>query len=794
MIGQRVSHYKILDELGSGGMGVVYKAHDAKLNRTVALKYILPRIMEKKENIEKFIHEAKAAASLSHPNICTVYEIDKKHERTFMAMEYIEGSSLRELRKKGPLEIEKALDIAVQITEGLQEAHEKGIIHRDIKSSNIIVTKKNQVKIMDFGLAKIASDSDLSETKAIKGTVSYMSPEQATGGSIDYRTDIWSLGVVLYELFSGVLPFDSTHEQLVLHSILNEDPLPLTQLKKDIPKELEIIVKKCLKKNPNHRYQDVGQVKEDLLGLKPEIRGDILPSKNRGVIRSHNQLVKRYIAPLAFIVGALILTSGYFVFDWFGSSHKLKESIAVLTFESVVPKKADEWLCLELTKGMISRLQESCPELRVVSNASIQKYQSPYDIGKIGHELKVRYILDSKFQKEADKVKISSELISVKDERHLGDYNYEPKMENYRAVEDEMARNVVKDLGLYFTESGLVVSRERESEKIQANMLYQEGMKILEQRSSVDDWISKALNKFDQAIEIDPDFALAYWGKGVVHEACYVDTNKKENLVKMMEFFEKAHDKNPDLAEANLSMGWANFYQEDLNKAYKSFKKALEISPSDTLVITDAGSFLNSIGLYRSAIKLFSKAIRVEPSNLRAYLIKSSCHWNIGEFEKGLETIQKRYEIEKDNVQVHLLSARNYIMMGQFLQVENELNKVMKLNPKSGKSFLEVYRALFWAKKGQKDRALNLIKDIEDQYTIPITCVYSLLGMKDEAIDNILYGIEHGLQKSQSYLYSFPILNSNPCYDNLRDDPRFIEILKKQKKIYKRYMRRYGDL
>ncbi|HZX11369.1 MAG TPA: protein kinase [Acidobacteriota bacterium] len=798
MIGQKVSHYKILDELGSGGMGVVYKAHDTKLNRTVALKFILPKIIKKRENVKKFIREAQAAASLSHPNICTVYEIGEQDENTFMAMEYIEGPSLRELAKKGPLELDKALDFAVQITEGLQEAHERGIIHRDIKSSNIIVNRKNQVKIMDFGLAKIKGDPELSETKAIKGTVSYMSPEQATGGDIDHRTDIWSLGVVLYEMFSGILPFESTQEQLVLYSILNQSPVPLREQKKDIPIELERIVKKCLKKNPNQRYQDIGQLKEDLMSLKQKIKGGTISYKKGTVIRSQSQRVKTFIALSVLVMAAVVLVGGYFVFDWFESPVKLKKSIAVMPFEGVVPERDDESLCFTLTKGVIDRLQESCPELRVVPFPSVERYKGPIgNIDKIGHDLKVQHILYSKVLQEAEKVRIFSDLISVKELRTVKNYIHESELEDYSVIEDQISKSVVNELGLYFMERGLIKSRKRESEKIEAALLYQEGMKALEQKSqfkSFNEWFSEAMNKFDQALDIDPNFALAYWGKGAVYEASYVENNQKEDLMQMMNFFKKAHDLSPDLAEANISMGWANFYQGDLNKAYKSFKKALEISPHNSLVITDVGSFLYSIGLYRPAIKLLSRAIRIEPSYLRAYFLKSSCHWYLGEFEEGLKTIEKRYAIEKENFYIHLLYARFLIMLDQFTQAEKELNEVLKMNPNFDKSSLDLYRALLWTKKEQKDRALELIKNIDDQHLLTITCVYSLLGKKDEAIDNILFGIENGFKMEQAYLYSFPILSNNPCYDNLRDDPRFIEILEQQKKEYNKNMKKYGDL
>ncbi|MGM0467071.1 MAG: tetratricopeptide repeat protein, partial [Acidobacteriota bacterium] len=292
-----------------------------------------------------------------------------------------------------------------------------------------------------------------------------------------------------------------------------------------------------------------------------------------------------------------------------------------------------------------------------------------------------------------------------------------------------------------------------------------------------------------------------YWGKGAVYEACYVETKQKEYLVQMLNFFKKAHDLNPNLAEANISMGWAYFYQEDLDKAYKYFKNALKIKPRDHLVISDAAQFLVSIGLVKPALKLFSQAIQEEPSYMRAYRLKSIAHWSIGEFEEGLKTINERQETEKDDFHIHLLSARSLIMMDQFTRAQEELDEInriwtdsLKLEPGEQKSSFEPTLALLKAKKGQKDQALELIKDVENQHILPITCVYSLLGMKDEAIDNIRYGIEYGFQKNQSYLYPFPLLQSNPCFDNLREDPRFIEISEQQKKRHKQYMKKYSDL
>jgi len=264
MIGKIISHYKILEKIGEGGMGVVYKAEDTKLKRTVALKFLPKELTADPEAKERFVQEAQAAAALDHPNIYTVHEIDKAEGQTFIAMTHIKGESLKDKIAAGPLNIDQALNIVIQVAEGLQEAHEKGIVHRDIKPANIMLTAKGQAKIMDFGLAKLSWGVDLTKTTTIMGTAAYMSPEQAKGEEVDHRTDIWSLGAMLYEMLTGERPFKVMHDQAVLYAILNEDPVPITGIRKDIPQELEKIVKKALEKNPKKQYEDMDTMLADL--------------------------------------------------------------------------------------------------------------------------------------------------------------------------------------------------------------------------------------------------------------------------------------------------------------------------------------------------------------------------------------------------------------------------------------------------------------------------------------------------------------------------------------------------
>jgi serine/threonine protein kinase len=276
MIGKTISHYKILEKIGEGGMGVVYKAEDSKLKRTVALKFLPQELMRDKEAKERFVQEAQAAAAIDHPNICTVYEIDASEGQTFISMAYLEGQSLKERIASGPFELENVLNIAIHTAEGLKEAHENGIVHRDIKPANIMLTKKGKVKIMDFGLAKLSWGVDLTKTATIMGTVAYMSPEQASGEEIDFRTDIWSLGCVLYEMLAGQRPFKSTHDQAAIYSILNEDPEPIASFRKALPVGFEMILHACLQKDPRNRYRDMDSLLFDLRSLDLDDETQIL--------------------------------------------------------------------------------------------------------------------------------------------------------------------------------------------------------------------------------------------------------------------------------------------------------------------------------------------------------------------------------------------------------------------------------------------------------------------------------------------------------------------------------------
>ncbi len=369
MVGKTISHYKILEKLGEGGMGVVYKAEDTKLKRTVALKFLPQNTFAGEEEKNRFIREAQSAASLEHSNIFTVYEIDEADGQIFIAMAFIDGESLKEKIEKGPMKLKEAVNIACQVCDGLYEAHEKGIVHRDIKPANIMITSKGQVKIMDFGLAKAVGRSRLTKTKSSMGTVAYMSPEQTNGEDVDSRSDVWSLGVVLYEMISGQLPFKGDYEQAILYSVMNEDAESLTSLRPGVPLGLQRVVEKALAKNPEERYQNVDEMLVDLRIVGNELESG---TKKTAVPKRNRKINKKVvvIAGAAFLV-LILMALGYIFLV--GSSQTF-DSIAIIPFTNDSGNPDMEYLSDGITESLISKLSR-LSDLKVMSRHSVFRFK-----------------------------------------------------------------------------------------------------------------------------------------------------------------------------------------------------------------------------------------------------------------------------------------------------------------------------------------------------------------------------------------------------------------------------------
>ena len=457
MIGKTISHYKILEKLGEGGMGDVYKAEDTNLDRIVALKFLPMEMTRDKDMKTRFIHEAKAASALDHPNICTVFEVGETEEgQLFISMGYYEGETVEEKIKHNPLEIDEALDITIQVAQGLDKAHKKKIIHRDIKSANIIITKDGTVKIVDFGLAKLAGQTRVTKDGSTLGTAVYMSPEQTLGKEVDLRTDIWSLGVVLYEMLTGLIPFKGDYEQAVVYSIMNEEQKPPTSLRTGVPMELERLVNKALAKDPNERYQHLDEFIVDLKHVKKEPEKE----KTEAQVPPPPTLADQIPAwkkPIPIVVSAfvLIVMVGVLLNSIFNNPEpevvpvipqiNLK-SIAVLPFTSIDRTEEGEIFCDGMHDDILTQIAK-IGDLNVISRTSVMRYRdTDKSMKEIAKELGVGTILEGSVRRVGEKVRIVAQLINAKTDNHMWAETYDRDYADIFAIQTDVAENIASAL------------------------------------------------------------------------------------------------------------------------------------------------------------------------------------------------------------------------------------------------------------------------------------------------------------------------------------------------------------
>ena len=429
MLGKTISHYKILEKLGEGGMGVVYKAQDTKLDRIVALKFLPKHLLCDGEAKTRFEHEAKAASALDHPNIATIYEIDEAEGECFISMAFVEGKSLKELLKEKTLSLKEVLDIAIQIGEGLNAAHKKGIVHRDIKSENLMLTNEGLVKIMDFGLAKLKGITNLTKDGSTLGTAAYMSPEQAKGEEVDNRSDIFSFGVVLYELLTKQLPFGGEHPAAIIYSIINEQPQPVARYNNQVSSELERMVFKTLAKDKEERYQHIDDLLADLRHEKKSLEYVKTAVTTQPAVPP--EVAKKRVVPLlaGIVVVLLLLVSYLAFFKQKGMvTVKGKPSVAVLYLQNLSENKGDEYFSAGMTEDIITQLSK-IGGLLVSSRSDIEQFKNKaINLKEVADKLKVNYVIEGSVRKYGDKIRITCQLIKASDGFHVWADSYDRQM------------------------------------------------------------------------------------------------------------------------------------------------------------------------------------------------------------------------------------------------------------------------------------------------------------------------------------------------------------------------------
>jgi len=746
MIGKAISHYKILEKLGEGGMGVVYKAQDTKLKRTVALKFLPPELTRNPEAKERFVHEAQAASALDHPNICTIHEIDEANDRTFIVMACIDGPNLRERVQAGSLKLDEALDIAIQVASGLQAAHEKGIVHRDLKSANIMITSQGQAKIMDFGLAKSSSQTTITRTGTTMGTPAYMSPEQTRGEQVDHRTDIWSLGVVLYEIVTGQLPFKGDHEQAVIYSILNVEPQPMTSLRTGVPMELERIVNKTLAKSPGERYQHVDGLLVDLRLLKKE-----LESRETQTILTKD---------------------------------KPSPSIAVLPFTNLSADKEQEYFCDGMAEEIINALTH-IEGLRVVARTSAFAFKGKHvDIREIGKKLNVGAVLEGSVRKAGSRLRITTQLVNVSDGYHLWSEKYDRDTgklccpEDIFAIQDEISLAIVDKLKIKLLRKEKAALVKRYTDDLEAYSLYLKGRYHWNKRTP--EGLKKAIQHFEQVIERDPSYALAYAGlaDSYILLAEHSLLPPKDAFPRAKAAVIKALDIEETLSEAHTSLAFIKTLSDwDWMGAEKEFKQAIEFNPGYATAHQWYAEHLTMTGRYAEAIAEFKRAQELDPLSLIIGVASAvTLFCGTRRYDRVIEECQKVLEMDPNFGGALNVLGMVYRERAMYEEAIEAFQKARTFD--EGNTWVTAELGHAYAVSGNRSEAQKVLDELEQlskrSYVPPdnIALVYLGLGKK-----NLTFEYLEKAYEDRSVGLSW--LKADPIFDSLRSDPRFIKLLKK---------------
>ena len=672
MVGQTISHYKILEKIGEGGMGVVYKAQDTKLDRLVAIKFLTAHSSNDEENNARFLQEAKAAASLNHPNILSIYEIDKEGNNQFIVMELIEGNDLRSFLKSGQsISLNQAMDFITQTAKGLKAAHDKGIVHRDIKSENLMVTKDSQIKIMDFGIAKLKGSSGLTKTGMSVGTISYMSPEQVQGIGVDQRSDIWSLGVVFYELLTGELPFKTEHDAALIYMISSEDVTPPSSLDRKIPNQIDSVVKKMLIKDWNLRYQNLSDFIKDIEAVKKELETSTQKDK--------------------------------------------KKAIAVLPFDNISPDKESDYFSDGLTDEIIANLAR-LKDMRVISRTtSIQYKKTNKDIKTIGRELGARYIMEGSVRKFQDNLRITAQLIDVETDEQLWVGTYKGTLADVFDIQEQVSKQIVDALMLKLSPTEKVVLTKRPTLNHEAFDCYLRARDFLYHfnRNS----LSFSIQLFQKAIELDPRYADAYAGLAHSYAASYQFVERNASLLdKAIELSLKALMYDNSLPEAYDSLSLAYYNKGLFEDGITASRKAIELDQNNFLGYWMLGRIYVALDKSKDAIEVFNKVTELNPDFYSVYGDLQIAYSQLGDKEKYKETLQKglkayeRYLSQHpDDARAHMYLATDLVQVGKVEEAKNEAKKALELSP--GDPLMLYNAGCFYAQLGEKKLAIDSIRN-----------------------------------------------------------------------------------
>jgi eukaryotic-like serine/threonine-protein kinase len=805
MTGQTLAHYRILEKLGSGGMGVVYAAEDLKLGRRVALKFLPDDLSKNPQALERFRREARAASALNHPNICTIHDIEEHEGKFFLVMELLEGETLKDRISGRPLAFDAVIDIGVQIVEALDAAHKKGIVHRDIKPANIFLTARGPAKLTDFGLAKLTPDASshgatlgsmegvtteeaLTSPGIAMGTVAYMSPEQARGEELDARTDLFSLGAVLYEMATGRVAFPGPTSAVIFHAILERTPPNPSAANSNLPPRFDEIVSKALEKDRALRYQSAAEISADLKRLKRDTDSTRVtaataaaPAANAASRPSRLRLYSGLVA-----VASIVAVAG-----WYGLHNTRKEplnsagavvsfdSLAVLPFANATGDPGAEYLSEGITQDLINTLSQF-PKLRVVSLISAYRYKGKnIDPPAVARELQVKAILTGRMTQQADNLSISAELIDAENDRELWGKQYQGKLTDVSALQSQITQDITENLKLKLNNAQRNLLAQRPTQNSEAYQLYLQGRFYWNRRTA--GGVTKAIDYFEQAVSKDPNFALAYSGLADSYFSLARNTavlSPKEAGAKARQAAEKAIELDPSSVEAHTSL--ANtllIFDWDFAGAEREFNRAIEISPTYPYAHIWFSELLYDTGRYEEAVQENQKALALEPFTP---VVRYNLAYSLMFARRFAESEKEFRRILDMDPNFHLAHFGLANVLGHQHNLGEALVEMQKaVNSMPESSYFRGFLGYTLAKAGKTEESREilstLIEEAKTKYVswLGISDIYKGLGEKDHAFA----ALELAYQQGDSRMIT---VRARADLDSFwKNDPRFAGLLKK---------------